>query len=293
MRGEMGKIQKRILVSLIFILISGCSFHPSTKDVNDFGKTAVVAVEAVSDGVRLANDLSLNAAIQRNSCKYLQHQRFRLSTPPDKITVEAVAEQEKFLIALAKYADALSKSVDEESVSKLRSAAKNLAEAIGGVASAIPAAPPASAVVGPAAKVALNLVVNISELQRRQEIRGIVAGVHDNLFDGVDLILSDAETIREDLLESLAVWEREVRCNLRKSRGNKPVAKKLFEEFDTQKRAYLSRIETLDEGVVAMAAMLAAHKKLADGKGDHKEAIEQFDAVIADLISLRKSLSTL
>jgi hypothetical protein len=202
---------------------------------------------------------------------------------------KTITEQAKFLEALSGYAGALSEATDPASIAKLKAAASEFSSSAATLVAATPGgvAIPAA---GSAIRLVVNSVVNFSEIQRQQAIRQIAAAVNDDLSDGLQLVLNDAENIRQFHLTRMRGWEEAARCNLRIVQKSSS-AMATFNAFEAEKRLYVARIIALDSGVTAMGNVLIAHDKIATGTGDLRAAVAELNIFLENVLELKKAIA--
>lgn len=247
----------------------------------------------LTDAATLDKELSFNANLLHKSCSFLYGASPVLASIPQSLDYKIIGQQARFLRALQNYAAALAVATDPESIRKLRAAAAGLADAGSKLAAVSPAGPASSQLTGSVLKLVFNALVNISEMEKRKQIRDIAAAVHNQIVDGAVLVSNDELEIRTALEKKLRTWSRRADCVLKRVRhSSRAEAHELFIAMDKQKRQYESRLETLGDSPKLMGLILKAHKEVVEGSADLEETLAQFDAFVADIAALKTAIAS-
>lgn len=270
------------MISLL-LLAAGCGTGPNTKDVAAFGTATESAVAVIGETGRLEQDLAVAYAAEANACRYLQGQPYVVASPRIAAPVSRLTEQKAFVTALTRYATALSRATDPAAVAELEAAAGKLTES---ASSLIAAASPASVVAAPVIRAGVKGVVFLSEQQRMQRIRAIIADTDPWLFDAVFILLKNDENDRELLSRRLREWEGAARCSMRQVQPQRADAYQQFMASDRAKREYLARERTANRRVLAIGTLAETHRQLARGQIDLATATTQINSFLELVDSL-------
>ncbi|MDF1631689.1 hypothetical protein [Mycoplana sp. MJR14] len=275
------------IISLLFLL-TGCGTGPSTKDVAAFGAATANAVSVIGETASLEQDLAVAYATEVNACRYLQGRPYVVGSLRIVPPVPRLAEQKKFLAALTRYATALSKATDPAAVAELEAAAGKLTES---ASSLIAAATPANAVAAPVVKAAVKGLVFLSEQQRMQKIRTIIADTDPWLFDAMFILLENDENDRDLLDRRLREWEGAARCTMRQVQPARAGAYQQFMASDKAKREYLERERAANRRVLAVGTLAETHRQLARGQIDLAAATAQINSLL-DIVGSLEAIRT-
>jgi len=283
---------RALILTTFTTLLSSCSFSPATKDVQAFGKAATSAVTAIAVPDQVQGELLLQASVNVNACTYLQGRKFTLAAPLNKDDqLDIIKEQARFLKALKAYASALAQVTDPEGIANLRNAASGLSGSLSSLTAVIPGSISTSALVGPAINLVVNSVINISELQRRHEVRQIIEATDDTLVEGGRLIRQDYKKIGMHLDKVIREWEGHARCVLTHVRNRDAVGSySLFVQFDAQLRSFRARRNTLNNSVNLIGQVVGAHGRLVSAEGNFSEALDDLNRTVADLEALQTAI---
>lgn len=290
-RFGMRTVLRVLLLPPVLLMLAGCALSPATSDVAAFGTAATKAAQAVAVPDQVQTELLLKISVNRNACRYLKAQTYQLGSRPARSSLAVIKEQIKYVRALEAYSTALARVTDPAGLENLRAAANGFSDQVGAVATAAPFAPGAGAIVGPAAKVLVNAVVNVSELRRRHKIREIMATVDLSIVQGARRIRKDYKGIGTHLERLMTEWETSARCVLTQIRPSSDAgAVALFQSFDSQRRTYKAQIGSLNEAVNLVGDIARLHEKLLKSEGDPKALLDQFNQAIANLAALKTAL---
>lgn len=288
-------MMKSILIPIIVATgVAGCGAIGS-QDAIEFGTTTSNAVPVLNTASTQTAEVLLALARTKQACQFLKgNDHYRLAASPTSISPrihETIEKQRQFVAALNVYAQALVKVTDPNGLTQLRSAAGDLSKTVTGIFTVAAAASPGTALVGPIVTLVVNGIVNVSEINRRAQIRDIAAETHDAIEVGTLAFRASVVEIRDYHTQLVNQYEREARCVLRNSRENTNAdAFLLFERFDATLRQYRQVRDTLETAVDTMVKIETAHKGLLDGDRDFQTQLGLIENTISDILAVEAAL---
>lgn len=257
---------------ILFSILTACGVNQAA--LTEFSEATQKTTDVLAAASTAELVLLSDTTIAHQSCHYLGQQSFALGDTVPKPS-QILIGQASVTKALSQYATALGEASDREGLAKLQTAGEGLVTNLNALSGE-----DASPDFGPI----FSAVVLVSEVQRTQKIKEIMARVQASLFALEFRVEEDLDEVLAILAQREAAWERQARCVLQRSRTTGQGTDALFREYDAKKREWNAAEKRAAKSLAAVQALSAAHRAVILEDGELEDGLDALNAFLETLV---------